>query len=188
MKFKKDELTQKEKMEIKKHMDNGNAMFILEMANVFSRSGENRKAQECINQIIGKINNPQDSIGKQIRADLKNSKYDALHISFSNSGKVSIIPDEGVHKGLIVKRKKKVFACFALVAVVSVAAIAYSCFIMEHELEAISLSSDDSEFDVAKEYEISANLSPSNASDKNIVWTVDSSKVIYVADGSKFYF
>ena len=110
------------------------------------------------------------------------SVYPNLKISVDKEGKISIIAKK---KPI---NKKAVATVVAVALVIIVAAVVYEVAIREHPITGISMESDVTEFDVCTDYTIVADIEPSNASDKSLIWTVDNKDVIFTPDGNKIRF
>ena len=131
----------------------------------------------------------------QLKTKIDNGSYQHLRIQVTSSGQVFIAAVR--NEGLIRTRKernskiiKKAVMVVALLLIVSAGGYyVYTTFIQEHPLETISLTDEEvTTFDVATNYSLQANFTPSNASNKDIVWSVDSDDVVLVPDGDKVQF
>ena len=150
------------------------------------------KASDIIDKFVAvKQDQITDNQKFQLKKKIENGNYRYLHFEFANNGAVFIAAAKNTEKDEAAKaarRKTIKNATIALIVLIAVAAggyYIYTTFIQEHPLETVTMAeSNIGTLDVANYYTVSVDLSPSNASDKEIKWSADSDDVILEPNGT----
>jgi len=143
------------------------------------------KANDRARRFLGDLEKQKEITDFQ-RETLRNkeamSVYPNLIIEVKKDGSISIIAKK---KPI---NKKAIATVVAVALMIVIAAVVYETVIREHPVTGISISSDLDEFDVSTEYTLVANIEPKNASNKDVVWTVDNDDISFTPDGNKLRF